>query len=147
MKTILFVFLSLFLISVTAHVAFAGVTKRLYHGQMAIFFNDQNGYDDAKFACEAEYLNSHVCVDSEVAIIAQTDSLFVVPFAGGVRFIDMSLNHEPLTGNPVNDCRGYTSNSTFVYSTCLMHRIGGPILPSFCDCGKMLSFICCVDAQ
>jgi len=114
---------------------------------MTSFFHDQNGYDDAKEACEAEFPGSHVCVDSEVGIIAQTDSLFVVPFASGVRFIDMSLNQEPVTGNPVNDCRGWTSNSTQLYSVCLTHRIGGPILPAFCDCGRLLSFMCCDDAN
>jgi len=146
MKTFLSLIFVVLLISlVYSHVELAGITQAKYNGMMINFFYDQNGYDDAKEACEAEFANSHVCVDSEVGIIAQTDSLFIVPFGNGVRFIDMALGYEPNTGLPVNDCRGWTSNQTDYYSTCLIHRVGGPILPSFCDCQRPLSFICCYD--
>eukprot|EP01129_Flabellula_baltica_P016354 TRINITY_DN8670_c0_g1_i1.p1 TRINITY_DN8670_c0_g1~~TRINITY_DN8670_c0_g1_i1.p1 ORF type:complete len:147 (-),score=35.72 TRINITY_DN8670_c0_g1_i1:43-483(-) len=142
--TISLLLIAVLLVSVNAHVKFAGITNAQYDGRMTAFFHDQNGYDDAKLACEAEFPGSHVCVDSEVGIIAQTDSLSVVPFGGGIRFIDMALG-ETVDGKPVNDCRGFTSNSTEIYSVCLTHKLGGPILPEFCDCSRFLQFMCCVD--
>jgi len=114
-----------------------------YDGSMVTHFRDQNGYDDAFEACTKEFNGSHVCTTAEVGLIAQTDSLFIVPFASGVRFIDMSYGIEPTTKKPVNDCRGFTMNTTDYYSACLTHRVGGPILPAHCICTMSLSFICC----
>eukprot|EP01130_Rhizamoeba_saxonica_P019205 TRINITY_DN9863_c0_g1_i1.p1 TRINITY_DN9863_c0_g1~~TRINITY_DN9863_c0_g1_i1.p1 ORF type:complete len:149 (-),score=19.73 TRINITY_DN9863_c0_g1_i1:46-492(-) len=129
-----------------AHVEFAGITREEYNGRMIDFFQDQNGYDDAKLACEKDFgEEARVCVDSEVGIIAQTDSLNFLPFKKGVRFIDMALSFDQETGFPVNDCRGFTSNSTDVFSPCIKHILGGPILPSVCSCEKILHLMCCFD--
>ena len=120
----------------------AGVTSTLYNGSMSTYFYDKNGYDDAKDACNSEFNDTHVCADAELAVIAQIDSLY----QGNYRYIDMSLG-QTASGAPVNDCMGFTSASPKFFSHCILQKVGGALLPSYCSCDKMMSFICCVDVN
>jgi len=107
---------------------------------MAAYIYDKNGYDDAKEACNQEMNDTHVCTDAELAVIAQIDSLY----QGSYRYIDLSLSYN-LQGQQVDDCAGFTTASATSFSHCILPIVGGPLIPHFCPCNKLLPFICCSD--
>ena len=129
---------------------YVGVTKSVYNGSQAACTAKScgDGYYAAKSRCAKEYPGSRICTADDIAIIAQSpDTLFVILGKGDARYVDLSFAdaYEPGTTNviPLNDCAGYTTDSSDQYSRCLREILGGPVLPTICRCHELLSFICC----
>ena len=131
---------------------FVGVTTAVYNGSMVRCtpkYCESNGYGRALEACQTEFPGSRVCSTHDLGVIAQSDSsLFIILGKGDARYIDMSFAEIFQAGGKevdLNDCYGFTSDSSQKYSRCLREIIGGPVLPSVCLCSDMLSFMCCTD--
>jgi len=126
-----------------------GVTAAKYNGSLATCGSTHcgNGYEAAGSKCALEFPGSRVCTADDLAIVAQSETLFVILGQGDVRYIDTSYAqvYNRDTGNyvPLNDCNGYTTASNEQYSRCLREIFGGPVLPSLCPCSEQVSFICC----
>eukprot|EP00457_Paulinella_chromatophora_P023009 gb/GEZN01026211.1/.p1 GENE.gb/GEZN01026211.1/~~gb/GEZN01026211.1/.p1 ORF type:complete len:172 (+),score=4.22 gb/GEZN01026211.1/:26-517(+) len=125
-----------------------GITQITYTGDMLDLDPSSTGYANARLACVKEYgQNARMCDQHDLAMIAQTDGL-----RNGGTYRYMTFDSIPIPSKDKgfyqsDDCGGYTSDSYYQMSNCVVSRMGGIPLPELCACNMKLSFLCCSSAD
>ena len=123
---------------------FVGITSDTYTGKLETSNPDLDGYQAGDAICASEYDGSHLCQTAEILYTISTD-FSKIPENGSVWISDGPGKYSGTGVVPVNDCNGFTYESTgdFLGNFWIFNNTTGGV--GGCGiCSNSLPLACCI---